>query len=35
MLDTLPGRQNPGTWRGMEARAEEIGGARERGRGGA
>lgn len=35
MLETLPGRRNPGTWRGREARAKIGGGAREWGRGGA
>lgn len=34
MLETLPGRRNPGTWRGMEARPD-IDGARGRGSGGA
>lgn len=35
MLETLPGRRNPGTWRGREARAEIGGGGGERGEGGA
>lgn len=35
MLETLPGRRDPGTWRGRELRAEIGGGARERERGGA
>ncbi len=35
MLGTLPGRRNPGTWRGRETRAEIGAEARERERGGA